>query len=138
MGELGLAEVPKSIFVRKNLLANISSESELQAFVNAIEMTRKASPKQVSHNLDNWNKLFLRDTAFNKRVTKWPLLAVPHIGDSQRKIRDELDADTCVLIIEPTIALETSRDRSSAIAIGCAFTLMSPPKFDLRWIGHRF
>jgi hypothetical protein len=92
----------------------------------------------MNFNLDNWNKLFLRDTTISKRIARWPSLAVPHIGDSQRKIRDEFIADTCILLIEPTIALETTRDRSSAIAIGCAFTLMSPPKFDLRWIGHRF
>lgn len=138
MGELGLAEVPKSIFVRKSLLASIGSASELDAFFSSIEMSRKASLKQVSHNLSNWSKLFLRDTTISKRIARWPSLAVPHIGDSQRKIRDEMTADTCILIIEPTIALETTRDRSSAIAIGCAFTLMSPPKFDLRWIGHRF
>ena len=64
-------------------------------------------------------------------------MAVGHIGDGQRKLRDDLDERASILIIEPTLALEKTRDSSSALAIGCAFTLMSPSEFDLRLIGHR-
>jgi len=137
MGDLGLADVPKRIFVRKNLLYSISSASELKSFIESIEMTRRANPKQSVHNFDNWTKLFMHGMTTRKKVEKWPTLAVGHIGDGQRKIRNDLDEIASILIIEPTLALEKTRDRTSTLAVGCAFTLMSPLEFDLRLIGHK-
>jgi hypothetical protein len=100
-------------------------------------MTRRSNPKQTIHNLANWNKFFLNGMTISTKMPKWPTLAVSHIGDGQRKLRDELGEIASILIIEPTLALEKTRDRSSALAIGCAFTLMSPLEYDLRLIGHR-
>ena len=137
MGELGLADVPKRIFIRKNLFNKINSVSDLKSFTESVEMTRRANQKQKVHNLDNWNKLFMHGMTVSNKVAKWPTLAVGHIGDGQRKLRDDLDERASILIIEPTLALERTRDSSSALAIGCAFTLMSPSEFDLRLIGHR-
>ena len=137
MGELGLANVPKRIFIRKNLFNKIHSVSDLKSFTESVEMTRRANQKQKVHNLDYWNKLFMHGLTVSNKVAKWPTLAVGHIGDGQRKLRDDLDERASILIIEPTLALEKTRDSSSALAIGCAFTLMSPPEFDLRLIGHR-
>jgi len=137
MGELGLANVPKRIFIRKNLFNKINSVSELKSFTESVDMTRRANQKQKVHNLNNWNKLFMQGLRVSNKVAKWPTLAVGHIGDGQRKLRRDLDETASILIIEPTLALEKTRDRSSAIAIGCAFTLMSPLGFHLRLIGHR-
>jgi len=137
MGELGLANVPKRIFIRKNLFNKINSVSELKSFTESVDMTRRANQKQKVHNLNNWNKLFMQGLRVSNKVAKWPTLAVGHIGDGQRKLRRDLDETASILIIEPTLALEKTRDRSSALAIGCAFTLMSPLGFHLRLIGHR-
>lgn len=137
MGELGLANIPKRIFVRKNLLNNIDSTLNLDLFIETIETTRRSNPKQSVHSLKNWNKIFLNGMTIKSQVPKWPSLAVSHIGDGQRKLRDELEEVASILIVEPTLALEKTRDRSSALAIGCAFTLMSPLEYDLRLIGHR-
>lgn len=137
MGELGLANVPKRIFVRKNLFNPVDSFTEFKSFVDSIDMTRRVSLKHNVHNLDNWSKLFMHGMTINQKVAKWPTLAVPHVGEGQRKMRDDLDENASILIIEPTLGLEKTRERSSTIAIGCAFTLMSPLEFDLRLIGHR-
>jgi len=137
MGELGLVNIPKRIFVRKNLLNSIDSISDLNLFADSIDMTRRSNPKQAIHNLANWNRFFLNGMTISTKMPKWPSLAVSHIGDGQRKLRDELGEIASILIIEPTLALEKTRDRSSALAIGCAFTLMSPLEYDLRLIGHR-
>jgi hypothetical protein len=137
MGELGLVNIPKRIFVRKNLLTSIDSISDLNSFTDSIDMTRRSNPKQSIHNLANWNKIFLNGMTIGMKMPKWPSLAVSHIGDGQRKLRDELGLIASILIIEPTLALEKTRDRSSALAMGCAFTLMSPLEYDLRLIGHR-
>jgi len=137
MGELGLANVPKRIFVRKNLFNPVDSFTEFKSFIDSIDITRRVSLKHNVHNLDNWSKLFMHGMTINQKVAKWPTLAVPHVGEGQRKMRDDLNENASILIIEPTLGLEKTRERSSTIAVGCAFTLMSPLEFDLRLIGHR-
>ena len=138
MGELGLADVPKNIFVKSNILdSGIDISDNLHDFIESVEATRGHSSITSQHNLKNWELNFTQGIRSIKRTSAWPSLAVPHLGDSQRKLRDDLDEIATILIIEPVLACSITNDRRSAKALGCAFTLLSPTGFELRMIGHR-
>jgi hypothetical protein len=133
-----LADVPKNIFVKSTILdSGIYIIDNFHDFIESVETTRGHSSITSQHNLKNWELNFTQGIRSVKRTSAWPSLAVPHLGDSQRKLRNDLDEIATILIIEPILACSITNDKRSAKALGCAFTLLSPTGFELRMIGHR-
>jgi hypothetical protein len=138
MGDLGLADVPKNIFVKNNILhSGFTLHDNFHEYLESVEATRGHGSITSQHNLKNWKLNFTQGIRSIKRTSAWPSLATPHLGDSQRKLREDLDEIAAILIIEPVLACSKTNDISSAKALGCAFTLLSPTGFELRMIGHR-
>ncbi len=134
LGNLGLSETPVVTYISRWILDVWSSPETLIARVDDVEVTRGIRHGSGGSNWTSWTQHFSKGLFLpeNQRAT----LAVPHIGGGQRSLRDRIDHDAVVLVIEPILGLETSRSRSSAVAIGLGFAAMSPESFEIRTIGH--
>ena len=131
--ELGLSYIPRNIIVHRSLVDY--SPGEIESLINATSNFRRLTDARKEHNFENWKKLFTDTSLIAAGDKRWPTLAVQHIGDGQRKIRDQHGDGATVLLIEPLFGTTTARKADSKIALGIAFTLMTPPNFEIRMIG---
>lgn len=135
LGELGLSEVPSVVYVSRVLAKSWADPVRLQELLSEINVTRSVSqPEAEVATLDSWFSHFERYE--HQRPTGRPVLRVPHIGDGQRLLGEQLDYSAVVFILEPILGVTQSRDRRSAIALGLGFAALSPDNFHLRTMGH--
>jgi hypothetical protein len=131
--ELGLSNIPRNIVIHKSLL-----EGELNDFdsiASQITVTRGTTSGVGSLNLKNWKNSFDSMAIVGPTNIKWPHLAVPHIGGGQRAIRDRYSPNATTLLLEPVFGHTGKAKDGEKVAVGLAFSLMSPPNFEVRIIG---
>lgn len=132
--ELGLVDVPSVTFVSQFLADVWDSPTDLINRLGEIQVTRGARPGLSGSSLGEWREAFQNQEFLppNHR----PVLKTPHIGGGQRSLRDGIPHSAVIFIIEPILALEESRNVSSAMAGGIGFAALSPTNFEIRTIGH--
>jgi len=78
------------------------------------------------------------DSRMGLRPEQWfdsARLAVPHVGDAQRRPIEKLGFDAVSAVIEPLAVYST--DASAPAGAGLAISVLSPDGFELRAIGVR-
>jgi hypothetical protein len=131
--ELGLSNIPRNILIHKALL-----DADLgiaQSLTSQITTTRGATHGGNEVNLSNWQQSFESMNIVGTSKILWPLLAVPHIGGGQRAVRARYSPDATTLLIEPIFGHLGKNKDGTKVAAGLAFSLMSPPDFEVRIIG---
>lgn len=131
--ELGLSNIPRNIVIHKSLLdSNLQDPNE---FESQITVTRGAHPAPKNANMQNWKKSFQSLPIAGAPKIEWPALRVGHIGEGQRSIRGTYSPLATTLLLEPIFGHEGKAKDGDKIAIGLAFSLFSPPNFEVRIIG---
>jgi len=131
--DLGLSNIPRNIVIHKSLLEADLSDSD--SLASHITVTRGTTSGEGSVNLKSWKNSFESMSIIGSTNIKWPHLAVPHIGGGQRAIRDRYSPNATTLLLEPVFGHTGKAKDGAKVAIGLAFSLMSPPNFEVRIIG---
>jgi hypothetical protein len=131
--ELGLSNIPRNIVIHKSLLEADLNDSE--SITSQITITRGTNASVSNVNLQNWKNSFESMAIVGSTNIKWPHLAVPHIGGGQRAVRDRYSPNATTLLIEPVFGHIGKAKDGVKVAAGLAFSLMSPPNFEVRIIG---
>ena len=131
--DLGLSNIPRNIVIHKSLLEADLNDSE--SITSQITITRGTTASVGNINLQNWKSSFESVAIVGSTNVKWPHLAVPHIGGGQRVVRDRYSPNATTLLIEPVFGHIGKAKDGAKVAAGLAFSLMSPPNFEVRIIG---
>jgi len=134
LGNLGLSGTPTVTYISRLILDTWAIPESIVSRVDDIDVTRSVSFGAEESSWAEWLASFQSSTHLNK--AKRAKLGVPHIGGGQRALRDRVDYDAVVFVIEPILGLSFSRNRSSAVALGIGLAVMSPETFEIRTIGH--
>jgi len=134
LGELGLANLPFAIFIRGLDSLRAAAAGNPPA-LSGLPVRRLTDPVPVDAG-EVWK------TAWPSRGGLQPeewydvaRLAVPHVGDAQRRPLEMLGYDAVSAIIEPLAVYST--DESIRLGAGLAISILSPDGFELRAIGVR-
>lgn len=131
--DLGLSNIPRNIVIHKSLL-----DSDLQdpdGITSQISVTRGVHPAPNNATMQNWKRSFQALPIAGAPKINWPALRVGHIGEGQRAIRETYSPLSTTLLLEPIFGHEGSAKTGDKIAAGVAFSLFSPPNFEVRIIG---
>ena len=134
MGSLGLSEIPVSIFVTEKVLnADLGSPSNLGKLISRVKFGRTVSGSLNQVDINLWKSAVLDDAAQGAHFDE---LAITHIGGSQRKLRDRLDYDASIVVIEFMNGYKSVEGVKTQISLGLAMSILSPGGYDVRVIGH--
>lgn len=134
MGSLGLSEIPVSIFITEKLLdSDLGSPANLGKLLGRVKFGRTVSGSLNQVDINLWKAAVLDDAA---QGTYFDELAVTHIGGSQRKLRDRLNYDASIVVIEFMNGYKTVDGAKTQISLGLAMSILSPGGYDVRVIGH--
>jgi hypothetical protein len=134
MGSLGLSEIPVSIFITEKVLdSDLGSPSNLGKLLGRVKFGRTVSGSLNQVDINLWKSAVLDDAAHG---TYFDDLAVTHIGGSQRKLRDRLNYDASIVVIEFMNGYKTVDGVKTQISLGLAMSILSPGGYDVRVIGH--
>lgn len=133
--ELGLAFMPKSLFVSRSVIgADMGNFSEIDRTLQNTKQYRTLTARNRDMSLDEWKRSFIEDAP---KVNVFSDVAITHIGDTQRKLRRHLSYDAAILIVE--FVRGTTKDHSldGTISLGLCFSVLAPSGFEIRTLGHR-
>ena len=138
---LGLSHIPTTVVLDQRLLDFqihdfvLSDGSLVQDSLKKNKVfSRAASQSMSDSNMQKWISDYSEWTLQGKIDTSWPKLGVQHIGDSQRKFRDEIGHDSTILFIEPLFVHQKGNE-SRKVGLGIAFTILGPKDYEVRIIG---
>jgi hypothetical protein len=134
MQSLGLSEIPISVFITEKIVnVDLGTPRNLENFSSSIKFGRSVAGESMDLNFDIWKKAALDDDALGKYFDD---LAITHVGGSQRKLRNHLNYDASILIIEYMNGYKTINGVKTQISTGLAMSILSPDEYDVRVIGH--
>lgn len=134
MQGLGLSDIPISVFITEKIgTVDLGSPKNLEKFNASVKFGRSVAGETKDLSLDIWKKAALDDDAIGKYFDD---LAVTHVGGSQRKLRDHLNYDASILIVEYMNGYKTINGLKTQISTGLAMSILSPGEYDVRVIGH--
>jgi hypothetical protein len=134
MQSLGLSEIPISVFITEKIASvDLGSPKNLEKFNASVKFGRSVAGESTNLSLDIWKKAALDDDSIGKHFDD---LAVTHVGGSQRKLRDHLNYDASILIIEYMNGYKIINGLKTQISTGLAMSILSPGEYDVRVIGH--
>ena len=135
LGELGLSGVPATLFISQAAMKFLSEPDSLTSNLNAITVNRKVELPRDGASLSEWvQKYASRD---HLQPSRRPILKVPHVGGGQRKLKDLVQYNSVIYLIEPIRGMAVSKDPNSVVAVGLGLSAFSPDNFEVRVIGHR-
>lgn len=132
--DLGLANLPFAVFVRELGLLRAAAAHRIPT-INELPVRRLATPVP-SDAAEIWEAGWVSRRGLQPE--QWfesARLAVPHIGDAQRRPIEKLGYAAVSAVIEP-LAVYGS-DENSPVGAGLAISILSPDGFELRAIGVR-
>jgi hypothetical protein len=134
MQSLGLSEIPISVFITEKIATiDIGSPKNLEKFNASVKFGRTVAGETKNLSLDIWKTAALDDEALGKYFDD---LAITHVGGSQRKLRNHLNYDASILIVEYMNGYKTNNGLKTQISTGLAMSILSPGEYDVRVIGH--
>jgi hypothetical protein len=131
---LGFAGSPITLFVRQpDLIQLISKNVDLDKIINDIISVRTIND---SHNLtfNDWGQSLNYDAGSLQKYQKYSLTAV---GGSQRALRDYLEYDSTLIVIEPIKFLSQNKKQKNPIGLGLTLNILSPSGYQTRIMGYR-
>lgn len=132
---LGLAEVPATLFISTLGMEFQSKPNSVTSNINAIAVNRTVELPQDGANLTEWVQKF--NSREHLLPTRRPTLKVPHIGGGQRRLKSLVQYNSVIYLIEPIRGMAVSKDPNSVVAVGMGLSAFSPDNFEVRMIGHR-
>jgi hypothetical protein len=135
LGELGLSEVPATLFVSVAAMRFLSQPESVTANINAITVNRKVEMPRDGASLSEWMQKYASRN--HLQPSRRPILKVPHVGGGQRKVKDLVHYNSVIYLIEPIRGMAVSKDPNSVVAVGLGLSAFSPDNFEVRVIGHR-
>ena len=133
--DLGLAFVPKSFFISRDVLtADMGNFQEIDKTLNKSKFGRTLpnAPRQAS--IEHWKNGYIHELPKENVFSE---LAITHVGGSQRKLREHLAYDAAIVIIEFVRGITSETGRDSTISLGLCLSVLSPSGYEIRTLGHK-
>jgi len=138
---LGLSHIPTTIVLDRRLIDFqihdfvLLDGSIVQDYPGVSKVFSRAAAQSMSDsNMQKWIKDYSEWTSEGKIDSSWPKLGVQHIGDSQRKFRDQIEQGSTILFIEPLFVHQKGNE-TRKVGFGIAFTILGPKEYEVRIIG---
>ena len=131
---LGFAGSPVTLFVRQpDLIQLISKNVDIETIINDVISVRTIND---SHNLtfDDWEQSLNYDAVKLEKYQKYSLTAV---GGSQRALRDYLEYDSTLIVIEPIKFLSQNKKQKHPVGLGLTLNILSPLGYQTRIMGYK-
>ena len=134
MDALGLANVPRACFISKDVLEYppLRDERDLRDLALKTKFFRTVSNSNVNLDFSQWAQGVVQD----KHVPSFDPVTVTHVGGTIRKLKQSLEFDSTVLIIEFMRGAQGKGSEARNVSIGIALTILSPSDYEVRTIGH--
>lgn len=134
MGALGLSDIPVSVFISDKVTkVDLGTPKSLEKLMNSVKFGRTVAGDASNSKLEIWTRAFLDDENLGKYFDD---LAITHVGGGQRKLRDHLNYEASILIIEFMNGYKTENGKKAQVSLGLALSILSPGGYDIRVIGH--
>jgi hypothetical protein len=133
--DLGLAFVPKSFFISRDVLtADMGSYQEIDKTLAKSKFYRTISnvPRQAS--IGDWKTGYIQELPKENAFSE---LAITHVGGSQRKLRNHLAYDAAIVIIEFVRGTTSETGSAGTISLGLCLSVLSPSGYEIRTLGHK-
>lgn len=134
MEALGLANVPRACFISKDVLEYppLRDLRDMKDLARKTKFYRTISNSNQSLNFTDWAK----GVTNNQIDTPFKSVSVTHIGGSIRKLKEQLQFDSTIFIIEFMRGIQGKGSEARTISIGLTLTILSPDNYEVRTIGH--
>lgn len=134
MGALGLSEIPISVFISDKVSnADFGTPRSLEKLMESVKFGRTVGGDATNSNLEVWKRAALDEEKLGEHFDD---LSITHIGGGQRKLRDHLNYDASIFIIEFMNGYKLINGKKTQISLGLALSILSPGGYDVRMIGH--
>lgn len=134
MKALGLANVPRACFIAKDILEYppLRDERDLRDLAKKIRFYRTIKSTNKILSFSKW-----AEGVFNNFIDpSFKQVNVTHIGGTLRKLKQSLEFDSTVFIIEFMRGVQGKGSDALTASIGIALTILSPDNYEVRTIGH--
>lgn len=134
MEALGLANVPRACFISKDILEYppLRDLRDMKDLAMKTKFYRTVSGVNQPLNFNDWAKSVTK----NSTNTPFQAISVTHIGGTLRKLKEKLQFDSTVFIIEFMRGIQGKGVDAKTISLGITLTILSPDKYEVRTIGH--
>ena len=134
MSALGLGEVPRAMFISRDVLEypTLRDQRDLLDLASKTKFRRNVANANELLKLSDWSAAVFSgqlDTQFNA-------LGVTHIGGTIRKLKNQLDFDSTVFIIQFMRGTQGKGLSEKTVSLGLTMTIMAPSNYEVRMIGH--
>jgi hypothetical protein len=131
---LGFGGSPVTLFVRQpELIQQISKNEDLTQVINDIISVRTVNDSQ-NLTIDDWEQSANYDAVSLEKYQRYSLTAV---GGSQRALRDYLEYDSTLIVIEPIKFLSQNKKQKIPIGLGLTLNILSPSGYQTRIMGYK-
>jgi len=134
MKALGLANVPRACFIARDILEYppLRDERDLRELATKTKSYRSISNSNETLHFTKWADGVLK----NCMVPAFGPVSVTHIGGTLRKLKQSLEFDSTVFIIEFMKGIQGKGSDARTTSIGITLTILSPDDYEVRTIGH--
>ena len=134
MKALGLANVPRACFIARDVLEYppLRDERDLRDLAAKTKFYRTIANSNETLHFSKWAEAVVNnfvDPAFRP-------INVTHIGGTLRKLKQSLEFDSTVFIIEFMRGIQGKGSESRTASLGMTLTILSPDDYEVRTIGH--
>ena len=98
LGDLGLAGLPATLFISDSALNFISEPASLINNLSKITVNRQVAIPQSGCSWNEWLRAYKRHD--HLQPSRRPILKVPHIGGGQRKLKELVNYNSVIYLIE--------------------------------------
>jgi len=134
MAALGLADVPRAMFVSRDVLEypSLRDHRDLEDLVKKTKFFRTVSNLNETLHLSNWVNTVITDDS----ETRFDSISVTHIGGTVRALKQQLQFDSTVFIIQFMRGSQGKGSAAKTVSLGITMTIMAPSDYEVRMIGH--
>jgi hypothetical protein len=134
MEALGLANVPRACFISRDILEYppLRDLRDMKDLALKTKFYRTISGVNQPLSFNDWANGVTR----NLTNTPFKAVSVTHIGGTLRKLKEKLQFDSTVFIIEFMRGIQGKGVDAKTISLGITLTILSPDNYEVRTIGH--
>ena len=134
MEALGLANVPRACFISRDILEYppLRDLRDMKDLALKTKFYRTTSGVNQPLSFNDWANGVTR----NLTDTPFKAVSVTHIGGTLRKLKEKLQFDSTVFIIEFMRGIQGKGIDAKTISLGITLTILSPDNYEVRTIGH--
>ncbi len=134
MAALGLAEVPRAMFISRDVVEypSLRDQRDLEDLAKRTKFFRTVSNDSETLKLSDW----AGGVISGKVDSLFDPLGVTHIGGTIRKLKDQLDFDSTVFVVQFMRGVQGKGPNAKTISLGLTMTILAPTNYEVRMIGH--